>query len=184
MFLLRVSLVGCLVVLAACDGEDEGARPPRTSQSTAPEATTAPADPSGAEADRFLPPLEGYRVDDDPGTSDEIAALDDAEVPYRSVRRRLVLDERGLTKGTVLAITFAAGSGADEKFLRAQFGDVPRRRVEVEKVDMSWIPQAFGSPDALVWTGPTFVVVFTRGGDVDQQWLLDLARATVAGATA
>lgn len=139
-----------------------------------------PAGPPAAEA--FLPPLEGYRTDDDVDAGEIRSSLDHGDIAYSEVRRRLILGDDGFARGDVMVVTFEPGAGGPDRFLRHWFGDAPREPVEVGGEPMLRVR---GEPhDAIVCRGPDHVVVFARGQAADDDWLAGLARATLAAAGA
>jgi len=143
----------------------------------APEQTPLPApagDPPAAAA--FLPPLPEHRTDDTAETGEVAASLDDGEIPYAEIRRRLILDEEGFASGEVMVVTFPPGSEGPERFLSHWFGELRGEPVEIAGEAMRRISTR--DRNALVWAGEGFVVVFSRGAERDDAWLESLAAAT------
>lgn len=169
--------LGLVLGASACGGDGDGAA---TTQEEAidlpPEVRDRqnPPDPSV-----FLPPLEDYATDDhlDPGEIE--ASLDDAPVPYADVRRRLILDEQAFAVGEVTAVTMEPDSAGGESYLDHRYGEAPRTTTEVAGVEMLRVET--DPYDAIAWTGPTFAVTFERGQERSDEWLEDVARATVEG---
>lgn len=188
-----LALVALLIVPAACQAapDDDPApseRPADTADRVSrPDADTADrvsrpdadvTDPaSRPDAHALLPPLEGYITDEvDAGELGE--SLAHGPVAHMEIRRRLILDERGLTRGVVTVVTFEPDSDGVERYLEHRFGTANRVPVEIGGVDMLRID---AEPHTiLAWTDATFAVTFERGQEVDDEWLVDLARTTVA----
>lgn len=159
---------------------------------TEPEPDGLPAEPGGLpaelsdadnppDADALLPPLPGFRVDDDVEAGEIQASLDHGEIPYIEVRRRLLLDSEGFALGDIMVLTFQPGTDGVERFLRHWFGDAAREPVDVAGVEMARI--AAEPHDAIVWAGPHFVVVFGRGQAMTHGPLEEVARTTVEAIT-
>jgi hypothetical protein len=90
---LIIFAVAALAGACAPEGVDSAA-------SSAAQRATVP------DADSLMPPLPGYTTVDDAEPGEVAASLDHGPVPYEEVRRRIVLDERGFTSGSVTVITF------------------------------------------------------------------------------
>jgi hypothetical protein len=132
------------------------------------------------DAAAFLPPLPGFRVDDEVDAGEIRESLGHGDVPYVEVRRRLLLDAEGFGLGDVMVVTFEAGSDGGERFLDHWYGDADRESVEIAGVEMQRI--AADPHDALAWVGPDFIVVFSRGVEMTPARLEEVARLTVEGA--
>lgn len=173
--------VATLAVAAAC-GPPPGDDPPGAiSDADSPATTELPAEltrrSQPPEPELLLPPLSGYSTDDSAESGELMASLDHGPVPYVDVRRRLVLDESGFTMAEVSVVTLAPESDGARRCLDHLYGNAARAPAEIAGVEMLRVdaePHA-----AFAWVGPTFVVTFERGQEVDDDWLRDLARATV-----
>lgn len=137
------------------------------------------AAPDGAppDAESLLPPLPGYRTDDDAEPGEVEASLDHGSVAYEQVRRRIVLDEQGFTSGAVTVVTFRPDSGTAEQILDHTYGEAPRSSIRLAGEEMMRIETDHFA--AIAWVGPGFVVTFQRGQERTDEWLEDLIRATV-----
>lgn len=176
--LVTATAAGLLLSGASCQGEEPADPDERGTADVPPERIDAATVP---DADVFLPPLAGYRVDDEVDAGEIRASLDGA-VPYVETRRRLILDEQGFTAGDVMVVTFPPGADGPERFLRHWFGDAAGTPVSVQGVEMLRIPTE--AHDVLAWRGPTFIVVFGRGQETTDEWLEALAAATVRAVAA
>lgn len=176
-----LALAALLIVHGACGGSPADDPPETLPGPPGEERVEGPAevvDPAtGGNADMFLPPLDGYIIEEaDAGELEE--SLAHGSVAPVEVRRRLILDEQGFTRGAVTVVTFEANSDGVEPYLEHRFGAADRTPVELGGVQMLRID---AEPHAvLAWTDPAFVVTFERGQEVSDEWLEDLARATVA----
>lgn len=171
--MLFLAILPAAVACQAMPNDRPPDDPPAGTERPAPVDDPAPH----PNAQRLLPPLPGYRTDDDAETGDLRSSLDHGEVPYAEVRRRLVLDEADFTLGDVTVVTFAPGRDAAEQYLHHRFGDADRSPVRINGVDMVRIA---ADPYALIaWVDPEFVVTFQRGASEDDAWLEELARQTV-----
>lgn len=176
--MLFLAILPAAIACQAMPNDRQPDDPPAGAERPAPIDDPAPQ-PS---AQRFLPPLSGYRTDDAAETGDLMSSLDHGEVPYAEIRRRLVLDDAGFTRGDVTVVTFEPGTDAAEQYLRHRFGNADRSPVRINGVDMVRI---HADPHALIaWVDPGFVVTFQRGASEDDAWLEELARQTVDGVAA
>jgi hypothetical protein len=88
-----------------------------------------------------------------------------------------VLDEQGFTSGEITVVTLEPQAAGGETFLDHRYGDADREPIELAGVEMLRVEA--GPVPALAWTGPTFAVTFEQSHELPEEWLEDLARATV-----
>lgn len=172
-----VTGLGIVLVASACGGDGDGTG--RT-QDEAVQLPPEVSDPQNAPDPRlFLPVLEDHATDDRPDPGEIEASLEDASVPYVDVRRRLLLDEQAFAVAEVTVVTMEPDSAGGGSYVEHRYGDAPRTTREVAGVEMLRVET--DPYDAIAWTGPTFAVTFERGQERSDEWLEDVARATVEG---
>lgn len=176
-----------LMIVAACGGpsqEPNDAAPDRDHRPPADHAgeLQEPAAPAARDPDVFLPALDQYRTQDDGDTGELEESLSHASFSYDAMARRLVLDDEGFVAGEVIAVTFPPGSAATETYLDHQFGPAPRTSTVIGGYPMLWLEAE--SQRVLAWKGSWFVVTFRRGQEQDEEWLVELARASATATEA
>jgi len=176
-----LTVAAAAVVLGGCGPERVGDRSDAAPANTAAAERALPAeltDPARTPDARILtPPLHGYTVYDGAESGEVEASLDHGPVPYEEVRRRIILGDDGFGRGEVVVVTLRPRANGAERFIEHTYGDVRRQEIRIAGVDMVRIDVE--PHPVLVWPAPTFVVAFSRGQAVSDDWLESLAAATV-----
>lgn len=170
---MRRLLFCAAVLLTATSCTDEA---PREAPSPALPASRSDMS-TPPDAALLLPSLNDYRVNDHVDAQEVAESLAHGPTDVADVARRLILDDRGFTVGTVTVVTTATGPEGVEDIVTHMFGDVRRTPVDIAGVPMLRVPTQ--AHDVLAWPGQDFLVVFGRAQEKDHAWLEELARASV-----
>jgi hypothetical protein len=126
----------------------------------------------------LLPPVSGYGSRDDVDVHELKESLAHAALAVDAVDRRLIVDDHGLTMGEVILIVFPNDT-PDQDYVAAVFPQARTETVEIAENELTRVVDN----GLLVWDRGSSVVVFQRAQEQTDEWLRDLASATISAMT-